>query len=83
LPFKWYGYFIPTAYFQTTMTVDIQILSNKYAKLFGRKGPMIEAPRSKLRGIFGRKDFLSVFDSLAHPAAAAENALAVSVQRFK
>jgi len=25
----------------------------------------IEAPRSKQRGIFDRKDFLSVFDSLA------------------
>jgi len=29
----------------------------------------IEALRSKLRGIFDRKDFLSVFDSLANPEA--------------
>jgi hypothetical protein len=30
---------------------------------------VIEAPRSKLRGIFDRRDFLSIFDSLANPAA--------------
>ncbi len=51
---------------------------------------MIEAPRSKLRGIFDRKDFLSVFDSLANPAISPPailiggtfggNALAIAVQ---
>jgi hypothetical protein len=53
--------------------------------LFQWNGYFIEDPRSKLRGIFDRKDFLSVFISLAHSAASPPRrtfgviALAVSV----
>ncbi len=40
-----------------------------------------EAPRSKLRGIFDRKDFLSVFDSLAI-AVQQEKILSITISRL-